>query len=175
MIDVCSNASNPEEKKDAGDVKQGEIVSHLVNSSSPSFPMSLFAPHLTAQLPRNVRSRSYVQRYALGAVHSGISRGLGVITSPSTSSMIVHPRSHSPSAGPPVGSGSSPPPRDLIRIDSDDGIGGQARSSPLDTDNDDGMNDMVSVQGRISRVDTDNDIEFNVDGVDDEDDIVDID
>ena len=61
MIDVCSNVYNPEERKDAGDVKQSEVISQPVNSSSPSHPISIFGPHLSARLPRNPRSDVWMQ------------------------------------------------------------------------------------------------------------------
>ena len=175
LIDVCSNVSNPEEKKDAGDIKQREVISQPVNSSSPSYPTSIFGPHLSVRLPRNPRSRAYIQRFIIGAAHSGNNQDLGVVTSPSTSSMIVHPRSHSPSAAPDTNVGSSPPAHSLIRVDSEDDINRQPRSSPPDTDNDDGMNDVSDIQNRLVRVDTDNDVEFGGNDVNNEDDITDID
>ena len=165
LIDVCSNKSNREEKKDGGDVKQGEMLSRIINSSSPSFPTSLFGPHLAGQMSRGTRSRAFVRQYVLGATHSDGNRSLGVVASPSTSSMIVHPRSHSPSVIP-SGDASS---QDLIRVDSDDGTDIQTRNSPPDTDNDDGMQDMSQVHSRMTRTDTDNDIDVGGgDAVDDD-------
>ena len=113
----------------------------------------------------------------LGATHSGGSRSLGVVASPSTSSMMVHPRSNSPSAIPPGDADTYPPSSELIRIDSDDGTDMQARMSPPDADNDDGMHDISDNHNhnRVARVDTDNDVDFNGGSAVIEDDMVDID
>ena len=159
LIDVRSNASNREEKKDDGDMKHAPVVSRVVNSSSPSHPSSVFGPHLTVRLPRMSRSNPYVQRFVIGAAHS--SRDDSMIASPSSSSMIAAPRSKSPSVGPDLSADPSPPNHELIRIDSDDNVDIQARSSPPDTDNDDGMTDVSPNRNRVSRIDTDNDVDFS--------------
>ena len=173
LIDVCSNASKREEKKNSGDMKHGEMSSQVINSSSPSYPSSIFVPPLTVRLPRLSRSNPYVQCYIIGAIHSG--RDAGMIVSISSSSMIAAPRSISPSAGSNLSANSSPSAHDLIRIDSDDNVDVQACISPLDTDNDDVMIDVSRNNDRVARVDTDNDVDFsggnNVEG----DDMVDID
>ena len=85
--------------------------------------------------------------------------------------MMVHPRSNSPSAI----SSADASSQDLIRIDSDDGTDIQARTSPPDTDNDDGMRDMSQVHSRIARTDTDNDIEVSGGNAVDDDDMLNID
>ena len=178
LIDVRSNNSNREEKKESGDAKQVEMSSRVVNSSSPSFSIHTFAPHSAGQLPRNSRSRHYVQQYMLGATHSGSNRSFGVVASPSTSSMIVHPRSNSPSAISAGDTVSDPSLLDLIRVDSDDGTDVQARMSPPDTDNDDGMQDISVTHNRVVRtdtLDTDNDIDVNGDDATVEDDMLSID
>ena len=171
LIDVCSNMTHPEEKKDPGDIKQGELLSHIINSSSPSFSTSIFPPHHSVRIPNNSRSRPYIQRYLIGTHIGGPPNA---VASPSSSSMIAHPRSNSPSAGPAVGvDPSPPPPRALIRIDSDDGDDIQTRLSQPDTDNDDGMIDNSANRNRINRVDTDNDVDFT--GIDENNDMTDID
>ena len=60
-----------------------------------------------------------------------------------------------------------------MHIDSNDDADGQARMSPPDTDNDDGMVDISDARVRMVRFDANNDVEFNGDNAAVEDDMID--